>query len=141
MRRGYRERGAVGKLNPVSGSNVEVVSESRGSEIVRGRFAAAGIELVENYAMALANRVVHLDGYDPSRRVGFEYVTTEAGDREEWTPDVIDALEACAMRGELYVLLLDETQALGEAGLARAADRFLASALDKLGGSPEAAST
>jgi hypothetical protein len=105
------------------------IGEARGRAILARRFQAAGLELVADHPITLAGTVILLDGFDPVRRIGFEYVTTEAGDREELTPEVQGELEARAARGELCVLLLDENQLMTEAMLERAADRFLALAL------------
>lgn len=109
------------------------IDEARGRAILKARFEGAGLAIVSDHPMTLAGRTVHLDGFDPLRRIGFEYITTEAGDRDEITPEVLDDLEARAARGELFVLLVDERQAVADAVLERAADRFLAMALPRLG--------
>lgn len=106
------------------------LSEEAGGAILAQVFAARGYALARNVPFELrvqggAVKTVHLDGYDAERRVGFELVTTAAGDRAEFTPDVLDALEGKMARGECFLLLVDETDGLGEAELARAAGRFL----------------
>ena len=65
-----------------------------------------------------------LDGYDPAARVGYEYLTTEAGDREEFTPEVLGALHGMVQRGEVYLFLVDELE-VDAPGLSLAAERFL----------------
>jgi hypothetical protein len=102
-----------------------VIDERRGCALLRERFEAVGLSLVEGFALRLAGRAVHLDGYDPARRVGFEYVTTEAGDRAELTADVLAELEERMAAGELYVLLVDEREVSDEGVLTRAAEHFL----------------
>ncbi|MBM4357445.1 MAG: hypothetical protein FJ096_04970 [Deltaproteobacteria bacterium] len=112
------------------------VDEARGREILGRRFRAAGLGLVTDHPMTLAGKVVRLDGFDPVRRIGFEYVTTEAGDREELSPEVLEDLEARSARGELCVLLIDEKHVPSEAALERAADRFLGVALRRMAPPP-----
>ena len=68
---------------------------------------------------------VNLDGYDPARRIGFEFITTEAGDRAEFTDGVVAMLERRMAMGELYLLLIDEHEALTPEALRFAASGFL----------------
>jgi hypothetical protein len=98
------------------------VSEASGREILRGVFEQAGYQIIEDYPLDVGGTTIHLDGYDPRRRVGYEYVTAEAGDREEITPSVYVALEAMMRRGELAIFLVDE---IDVGGLAEGAKRFL----------------
>ena len=66
-----------------------------------------------------------MDGFDPEKRVGFEYVTTEAGDRDEVTSGLIAALDARMERGDLFVLIVDEEDAPDAIRLNEAAEGFL----------------
>ena len=84
------------------------MNEREGTRILKQVFERAGCAIVEAFPLPLDARTVSLDGWDPARRVGFEIVTTEAGDREEFTPDVIEELEARMERSELHVFLVDE---------------------------------
>ena len=96
--------------------------------MLRRCFTAAGLAIEENVRFVVddaAGAVVHLDGWDASRRVGYEYITTEAGDPAEFTPAVIDALEARMRKGDLWVFLIDERDIATEAALASAAEAFL----------------
>ena len=99
------------------------MSEASGREILRGVFEQAGYEIVESYPLEVGGTTINLDGYDPKRRVGYEYITSEAGDREEITPTVFVELEAMMRRGELAIFLVDEADV---GGLAEGAKRFLA---------------
>lgn len=102
-----------------------MIDEKTGSRVLAARFTAAGLSLKDDYPFAAAGRTIHLDGYDPERKIGFEYLTTEAGDREEITPEVVADLELRMGRGELFVLLIDEREVEDEATLIHAADHFL----------------
>ncbi len=101
------------------------MNEREGCALLKARFAAAGLDVVEHVRLSEDGIDVTLDGFDAARRIGYEYITTSAGDRAEFTPAAVAALEAKMARGELYVLLLDE-HALPDAELlTRAADGFL----------------
>ncbi len=101
------------------------MDERQGAAILKQVFERAGCAIVEAFSLELDARTVSLDGWDAARRVGFEIVTTEAGDREEFTPDVVAELEARMERGELHVFLVDEAHVPDAATLERAAGRFL----------------
>jgi hypothetical protein len=100
------------------------MTEREGCELLRSRFVAAGLAIAEHVRFAEGDLAVTLDGFDAARRIGYEILTSEAGDRAEFTPDVIATLEARMRREELFLLLVDEdvTPEL----LGRAADGFLA---------------
>jgi hypothetical protein len=108
------------------------MNERDGAALLKGVFEAAGLAIEDDYPFAEGDVRVSLDGFDPARRVGYEYITTEAGDREEVTPEVVAELEARMRRGELFVLLVDERDVTDEASLRFAAEGFLA-ALRKQG--------
>ncbi|MCC6559038.1 MAG: hypothetical protein IT372_39445 [Polyangiaceae bacterium] len=101
------------------------MNEREGCVLLKAVFEAAGLAIEEAYPFAEGDASISLDGFDPARRVGYEYVTTEAGDRREITPEVIAALDARMERGELFVLLVDERDVPDEAALRFAAEGFL----------------
>ena len=93
--------------------------------MLKRRFTAAGLAIQEHYDLREGAVTFHVDGFDPQRRIGYEYITTAAGDREEITPELVAALEERMGRGELFILLVDEAESPGEETLIRAADHFL----------------
>ena len=101
------------------------MDEREGCALLKERFTAAGLSIEEAYAFREGGVAVSIDGFDPARRVGYEYITTEAGDRAELTADVVAELEDRMTRGELFLLLIDEREVDGGATLGRAADHFL----------------
>lgn len=112
------------------GINMARLDETAGRAVLKSCFTQAGYEIIENYPLGLADEggaqpAINLDGYDPKLRVGYEYVTTAAGDRAEVTPDLVAALEKLEQRGALFVLLIDEEEVTGKESLERAAFRFL----------------
>lgn len=100
------------------------LTEAEGRAILKARFEEAGFAIVESYRLTEGELDVELDGFDPDRRVGYELLTTEAGDRAEFTPAVVAAIERRMAAGELVLFLIDEADADGPA-LDRAARRFL----------------
>lgn len=108
------------------------MNEREGSAKLRQVFEEAGCSIVEGFRLPLAAGEVSLDGWDASRRIGYEFVTTEAGDRAEFTPAVVAELEAKMRAGDMFVFLVDEENIPSDAVLERAARRFL-DQLRKLG--------
>jgi hypothetical protein len=103
-----------------------MLTEKQGCDVLARVFRAAGFHIEENVPFAEDGVAVSLDGWDAKHRVGYEFVTNEAGDRAEFTPHVIANLEQRMLRGELYVLLIDEKDIMTEGALTEAAESFLA---------------
>lgn len=103
-----------------------MLDEQRGSALLKRHFESAGYQIAENHPYEVAGRIIRLDGFDPARRVGYEFLTSAAGDRAELSADVVAALEEQAESGQAFVLLVDEVDAPDEADLELAARRFLA---------------
>ena len=101
------------------------MEERAACALLRSRFEAAGFKIVENREFDEDGVRLELDGFDPEHRVGYEYLTEEAGDGWDVDPDVIAKLEARKQRGELFVLIVDENEAPDAEALGAAADAFL----------------
>ncbi|HKA86199.1 MAG TPA: hypothetical protein VKE22_00990 [Haliangiales bacterium] len=110
-----------------------MLTEKEGRAVLRARFEAAGLTIEEDFA--LDDPPITLDGWDATRRVGYEFLTTEAGDRDEITWQALEALELRMGFGEIHVLLIDEKDVSTAEQLGRAADYFLAE-VRKLGRIP-----
>jgi hypothetical protein len=100
------------------------LTEEEGCAILLAAFQEAGFSIEENFRFQEQGLDIGLDGFDPQRRVGYEFITTQAGDREELTPEVLTALEARLEKGELILLLVDEAD-VDPARLRRVAQQFL----------------
>lgn len=100
--------------------------EFEGCAVLKRCFEAAGLHIEENVPLAGPEGLVHLDGYDAARRIGYEFITWEAADREELTPEVVAGLEGRVRAGDLHLFLIDESDVSDPAALARAAESFLA---------------
>jgi len=101
------------------------MDERSGTEHLSRIFKARGLDLQREVPFAELGPRLVLDGFDPARRIGFELITTEAGDRESFTPEIIEQLEERMARGELYQLLIDEVEANEVDALTAAAEGFL----------------
>ena len=92
---------------------------------LKRRFEAAGFHIKENQRFDEDGLWFEIDGFDAARRVGYEYVTKEAGDCWDVDGDVIAKLAERRKRGELHVLVVDEADAPDAASL----DRWLSASL------------
>ncbi len=103
------------------------MNERQGSAVLRRVFEARGLSLVPDFDLSQlgAFPAVRLDGFDPAARVGFEWLTTEAGDHPLFSDEVVAALDAAVASGAVHLLLVDESEALDEPSLVRIGDRFL----------------
>lgn len=109
------------------------MKEGAGRAILREIFEGHGLSMIEDAEVTLGTTQVVLDGWDETRRVGYEVLTSEAGDREAFPPAVVAELESAMRRGEATILLIDLDPS--EELLRRAAQGFL-SELKKRGTLP-----
>ena len=93
---------------------------------LKARFEAAGFHIAENVMFDEDGVRFEMDGYDAEARVGYEYVTDEAGDSWDVDATVQAALAARRKNGELFVLVVTEADAPDAAALNERADAFLA---------------
>ena len=101
------------------------MTERDACALLKARFEKAGFKIAENVPFDEDGVRFEVDGFDAGKRVGYEYVTEEAGDGWDVDGTVIAALEARRDAGELYILVVDEKDASDAAALTRAADVFL----------------
>jgi len=94
--------------------------------LLKARFEAAGYRIEENIDFDEDGVRFELDGFDPDKRVGYEYVSSDAGDGWDVDDSVIAALAARRDKGELFVLVIDERDAPDPGALGAKADAFLA---------------
>jgi len=103
------------------------MTERQACALLKAAFERAGYTIEENRAFDEDGVHFEIDGYDEDRRVGYEYVTREAGDDWDVDGEVIAKLAERRARGDLFVLVVDEREADDAAALERAAGAFLAS--------------
>lgn len=95
----------------------EPVDEASARLLLAARFRAAGLRVVEDVTLELdGGAVLVVDGFDPARRVGFEYVAAEEREVE------LDAARQLAATSALRILVVDAASA---DQIERAADAFL----------------
>jgi hypothetical protein len=102
------------------------MTERDACALLKARFEAAGYQIAENQPFAEEGIQFEIDGFDADARVGYEYVTDEAGDTWDVDDAVVAALAAKLREGTLSVLVVGENEAPDTASLARVADAFLA---------------
>jgi len=110
------------------------VTEAEGCALLHARFTEAGYSIVADFHFQEGEIAVDLDGWDAAARVGYEYITREAGDDRQFDPATLERLEKRMEAGELFVLLVDEQDAVTEAALDAAARGFLAELGARRGG-------
>ena len=94
--------------------------------MLRARFEAAGLTIVEDHRLEVDGHVIDADGFDAGRGIGYEYLTREAGDLAELHPAAVAALEKHAAAGDVILFLVDEMDVAGPDELGALADGFLA---------------
>src|SRR5262245_27797933 len=104
------------------------MTERDACDRLKQRFELAGFRIVENQSFDDAGVQFEIDGYDADHRVGYEFVSQEAGDG--W--DVDDNGKATlAAQDDLHVLVIDEADVPDQAALDQKIDAFLAALDDK----------
>jgi hypothetical protein len=109
------------------------VTEAEGCALLLAKFTAGGYTVAENFHFHEDEVEVDLDGWDAGARVGYEYITREAGDHLQFDDATLERFEARMRKGELYVLLVDERDAVTPERLSMAADGFLAEVASRRG--------
>lgn len=102
------------------------MEERKASERLKQRFEQAGFRIAESVDFNEHGLRFDLDGFDAEAKVGYEYVTDEAGDGWDVDDDVVAKLTDLRKSGALHVLVIDEDEAPDEASLDRVVDEFLA---------------
>ncbi|NMB74904.1 MAG: hypothetical protein GYA21_07210 [Myxococcales bacterium] len=93
-----------------------VMSEDEAARLIQVKLEPYGFKFVNNMQLQREGVKVEIDGYDRAMRVGFEYVSREAGDFEEQEPDnawgftaaEIDATQSRATTAREYFLIIPE---------------------------------
>src|SRR6185369_10755671 len=101
------------------------MTERDACALLKARFEAAGYKIAENQPFDEDGVTFEIDGFDADARVGYEYVTEEAGDSWDVDGDVIAALEDRRAKGEVFILIATEGDAPDAASLETVARTFL----------------
>jgi len=106
--------------------NSRDVTEDEGTALLLSRFTEAGFTIAANFHFHEGDIEVDLDGWDAAARVGYEYITQEAGDDRQFDAATLARFEARMEKGELHVFLIDEHDAITKEALDAAVRGFLA---------------
>ncbi len=101
------------------------MTEREACALLKARFEQAGYQIAENQPFDEDGVTFEIDGFDATARVGYEYITEEAGDSWDVDGTVIATLEARREQGTLHVLVIDEATAPDPTTLESAARAFL----------------
>ncbi|MCA9778976.1 MAG: hypothetical protein KC800_19745 [Candidatus Eremiobacteraeota bacterium] len=102
-----------------------MIDEVQGRRVLKKAFEDAGYRIEEDYPFRVAGSVISLDGYDPVRRSGYEYITTAAGDRGDLNEVVLEELNQMNEDGLVNILLVDEHLVSSEEELREACQGYL----------------
>lgn len=102
-----------------------MLSEAAGCAILADVFRRRGYTIIENVDFHEGDVAFNIDGWDAQARVGYEYRSSEAGDKEDLEDDELIALALRMERGELFVFVVDDDGVKDEAELREFAGLFL----------------
>jgi len=102
-----------------------MISEADGCLILARVFETRGYQITRDIQLILDDVEFTADGWDPAARVGFEYMTREAEDHLDLTPAELVVLGERMERGELFILIIDESRIEAAEDLESAALSFL----------------
>lgn len=102
-----------------------MLSEDQGCRVLEEAFQRRGYPVVRNALFDEAGVQFEMDGWNADARVGFEYLTRSEGDHDDLTQAELAVLIPRIEAGELFVLVVDESQVAEPEDLRFAAERFL----------------
>ncbi len=103
-----------------------MLNEAQGCAILADVFQARGYAIARDVDFDEGGISFNIDGWDAAARVGFEFRTSEAGDKDDLTVDEWALLATAIERGDLYIFVIDDLTVVDESDLRLYADRFLA---------------
>ena len=102
-----------------------MLREDQGCQILAGVFAARGYPVKRDVPFAEGKVSFEIDGFNAEHRVGFEFRTDEAGDKDDLDDDELLELARRMEAGELFIFVIDDVSVDSEADLAQYAHGFL----------------
>ena len=103
----------------------EFLSETQGCDLLTRLFRARGYAIERNLLFREYGVEFHVDGWDATKRVGFEFLSSEDDDHDDLSLSEYQTLGAAQQRGELALFIIDEVEPLSAADLALQANEFL----------------
>lgn len=103
------------------------LSETSARELLSRRFARAGLSIQVDHTFRHGAALITLDGFDPERGVGYQFVShADADVVTDFDDDAASVLAALSRRGVVHVFVVHDHQAPTADALAELADAFLA---------------
>jgi len=104
------------------------LDEDDAREIITSRFASAGITLEADYNFHHGDLMVTLDGYDPTRRVGYAFLSHSDADVVTDFDEATElAFQELAGAGTTWVLVLHDADVPSRPALRERLEKFLSS--------------
>ena len=103
----------------------EILSETTSCDLLARLFKKRGYAIMRNRVFREYGVSFHIDGWDATKRVGFELLTSEDDDHDDLSLAEYQRVMAAQQRGELALFILDEVEALSAADLTETANSFL----------------
>lgn len=101
------------------------INENRAREILNARFSSAGAALTHDYPLAEGDLAITLDGFDPTRKIGYAFIShADADVITDFDEAAEPALQALAERGRCWVLVIHDVDIPNEDALERRIDAF-----------------
>lgn len=95
--------------------------------VITSRFEKQGIELEADYQFSHGDLLVTLDGYDPNRRVGYQFLSHSDADVVTDFDEATElAFEQLAGRGEAWVMVIHDADVPAVVALEERINKFLA---------------
>jgi hypothetical protein len=105
----------------------ERVAESLARELIARGMAKAGFNIEADYAFSHGDLLVNLDGFDPTKRVGFQYIShADADVVTDVDTDVEEKLQELARTGVVHILVIHDHNATTSEKVVEQVEAFLA---------------
>jgi hypothetical protein len=103
----------------------DTLSETTACDLLARLFRARGYAVSRNLMFREYGVSFHIDGWDSTNRIGFEFLTSEDDDHDDLSLEEYKTLMAAQQRGELSLFIMDEVEPLSAAELTASVHEFL----------------
>lgn len=103
----------------------DTLSETTACDLLARLFRARGYAITRNLMFREYGVSFHIDGWDATNRIGFEFLTSEDDDHDDLSLEEYKTLMAAQQRGELSLFIMDEVEPLSAAELTASVHEFL----------------
>tara|TARA_R110002096_G_scaffold350395_2_gene543464 strand:+ start:36450 stop:36995 length:546 start_codon:yes stop_codon:yes gene_type:complete len=104
----------------------ERVAEPLARELIVRRMAKSGIQLQADYAFSYDDLMLHLDGFDPNARIGYQYISHAGADVvTDFDSSAEQRLAQLGAQGIVHILVIHDHQAPDTEEVLRRVEAFL----------------